>query len=76
MEDAGTSHIKINFKSNIGYNSMRKRLKSLAEKTGVDLPKKGSFGAHGFVHRALTDLNHGARKITITAFCQYWRFRR
>jgi hypothetical protein len=53
---ADTSHIKINFKSNIGHNSMRKMLKSLAEKTVVPLPSKGSFGAHRFCHRALTDL--------------------
>jgi hypothetical protein len=56
MEKVDTSHIKINFKSNIGHNSMRKRLKKLAEKTCVPLPNKGSFGAHGFRHRALTDL--------------------
>jgi hypothetical protein len=56
MKKAGTSHIKINVKSSIGHNSMRKRLKTLAEKTGIPLPNKGSFGAHGFRHRALTDV--------------------
>jgi hypothetical protein len=56
MEKAGTSHIKINFKSNIGHNSMRKRLKTLTEKTGIPLPNKGSFGAHVFRQRALTGL--------------------
>jgi hypothetical protein len=56
MEDAGTPHININFKSNIDHNSMRKRAKSLAEKTCVPFPTKGSFGAHGFRYRALTDL--------------------
>jgi hypothetical protein len=69
MEIAGTSHIKINFKSNIGHNSMRKKLKTLAEKTGIPLPNKGSFGAHGFCHRALTDLEEKGVCVTLKQDC-------
>jgi hypothetical protein len=33
-----------------------KKAKNTCRKTGIPLPNKGSFGAHGFRHRALTDL--------------------
>jgi hypothetical protein len=33
-----------------------KNLNILTEKTGIPLPNKGSFSAHGFRQRALTDL--------------------
>jgi hypothetical protein len=56
MHEAGTPHIKVDWRKYIGQNPMGKAIKYLTNKTGVPMPTKGQMGAHGIRHRALTGL--------------------
>jgi hypothetical protein len=60
MQQAGTPHIKVDWRKKIGHNTMGKSTKYLANKTGFPMPTKGQMGAHGLRHGALTGLKeHG-----------------